>query len=78
MIVCHGGNTGGYTLFVKDGKLHYVHNYVGAQEFHIESNERVPEGKVDTPLRIRTDRQPRYRQRQGHAGSRHSSISMIS
>jgi len=26
--------------------LHYVHNYVGAQEFHVESNEPVPEGKA--------------------------------
>ena len=26
-------------LFVKDSKLHYVHNYVGSQEFHVESNE---------------------------------------
>ena len=45
VLVCHGSNAGGYTLFVKDKKLHYVHNYVGAQEFHIESKESVPEGK---------------------------------
>jgi arylsulfatase A-like enzyme len=46
VIVCHGGNTGGYTLFIRDRKLHYVHNYVGAQEMHIESRERLPEGKA--------------------------------
>ena len=45
VLVCHGSNAGGYTLFVKDNKLHYVHNYVGAQEFHVESNDSVPEGK---------------------------------
>jgi serine-type D-Ala-D-Ala carboxypeptidase/endopeptidase len=45
MLVCHGSNVGGYTSFVKDHKLHYVHNYVGAQEFPIESGENVPEGK---------------------------------
>jgi hypothetical protein len=45
VLVCHGSNAGGYTLFVKDNKLHYVHNYVGAQEFHVESRESVPEGK---------------------------------
>jgi arylsulfatase len=45
VIVCHGSNAGGYSLFVKDGKLHYVHNYVGAQEFHIESTQEVPKGK---------------------------------
>jgi arylsulfatase len=45
VLVCHGGNAGGYSLFVKDNKLHYVHNYVGAQEFQVESSEPLPEGK---------------------------------
>jgi hypothetical protein len=46
VLVCHGSNAGGYTLFAKDNKLHYVHNYVGAQEFHVESGENLPEGKA--------------------------------
>src|SRR5882724_785191 len=46
VLVCHGSNAGGYSLFIKDNKLHYVHNYVGAQEFHFESSEAVPEGKA--------------------------------
>ena len=41
VLICHGGNVGGYTLFVKDKKLHYVHNYVGAEEFHVVSNVDV-------------------------------------
>jgi arylsulfatase len=45
VILCHGSNAGGYSLFVKDGRLHYVHNYVGAKEFHIESTQPVPKGK---------------------------------
>jgi arylsulfatase A-like enzyme len=45
VILCHGSNAGGYSLFVKDGKLHYVHNYVGVQEFHVESTQVVPKGK---------------------------------
>jgi arylsulfatase len=45
ILICHGSNAGGYSLFVKDNKLHYVHNYVGAQEFHVESSDSVPEGK---------------------------------
>ncbi|HZO16866.1 MAG TPA: hypothetical protein VFB62_26500, partial [Polyangiaceae bacterium] len=46
VIVCHGSNAGGYSLFLQDDKLHYVHNYVGAQEFHVASMEQVPEGRV--------------------------------
>jgi arylsulfatase len=45
ILICHGSNEGGYALFVKDNKLHYVHNYVGAEEFHIESSGNIPEGK---------------------------------
>jgi arylsulfatase A-like enzyme len=46
VIISHGGNTGGYTLFVKDNKLHYVHNYVGAQEYHIASHDPIPPGRL--------------------------------
>ncbi|MGH7005690.1 MAG: sulfatase-like hydrolase/transferase, partial [Alphaproteobacteria bacterium] len=46
VLVCQGSNIGGYALFIKDGKLHYVHNYVGAQELHVESSAALPEGKA--------------------------------
>ena len=29
VLLCQGTAAGGYTMFLKDGKLHYVHNYVG-------------------------------------------------
>ena len=35
VLACHGSNVGGYVLFVQDGKLHYVHNYVGAEELEV-------------------------------------------
>ena len=44
VLICHGSNAGGYSLFVKDKKLHYVHNYVGAEEFHVASSVDVPTG----------------------------------
>ena len=46
VIICHGSNIGGYSLFIKDKKLHYAHNYVGAEEFGVVSNVDVPEGTV--------------------------------
>ena len=45
VLACHGSNVGGYVLFVQDGKLHYVHNYVGAEELRVSSNQPVPPGK---------------------------------
>lgn len=45
VVVSQGSNIGGYCLFIKDKKLHFVHNYVGAQELHVESSKPVPYGK---------------------------------
>lgn len=45
VVICHGSNIGGYTLFVQQGKLHYVHNYVGAQEFHLASEGPIGAGR---------------------------------
>ena len=44
-MACHGSNVGGYVFFVQDGTLHYVHNYVGAQELWVSSDQPVPPGK---------------------------------
>jgi arylsulfatase len=58
VLICHGGNVGGYTLFVKDNKLHYVHNYVGALEFHVASDVDVPEGKVQLRFEFEPTNEP--------------------
>jgi arylsulfatase len=44
VIFSHGGSDGGYSLYMKNGKLHYVHNYVASEYFHVESVEKVPAG----------------------------------
>jgi arylsulfatase len=68
VIICHGGVTGGYTFFIKDKKLHYVHNYVGAEEFHIESKEEVPEGKVELRFEFEPTGQPDLAKGKGAPG----------
>ena len=44
-LVSAGDVQGGFSLYVQDGKLHYVYNYVGSQFFHVESNTPVPDGR---------------------------------
>jgi len=44
VIFSHGGSDGGYSLYMKEGKLHYVHNYVAKDYLHVESTEKVPAG----------------------------------
>jgi arylsulfatase A-like enzyme len=45
VLVAQGGNTGGYSLFVKDHRLYYTHNYVGAQQFTVRTDSTLPPGK---------------------------------
>ena len=44
VLFSHGGSDGGYSLYIKDGLLHYVHNYMASEYFHVESVEKVPSG----------------------------------
>ncbi len=44
-LLSHGGIDGGYSFYVKCGKLHWAHNYVSRALYHVESNENVPEGR---------------------------------
>jgi arylsulfatase A-like enzyme len=45
VLLCQGGAAGGYTFFVKDSKLQYVHNYVGRGLYRVASEGKVPAGK---------------------------------
>jgi arylsulfatase len=44
VLLSQGGNDGGYSFYVKGGKLHYAYNYVGRNRYHVESKQAVPEG----------------------------------
>ncbi|NLG49391.1 MAG: arylsulfatase, partial [Chloroflexi bacterium] len=35
----------GYSLYMKDNKLHYAYNYVGRKLYHLVSSEPVPKGR---------------------------------
>lgn len=45
VLISQGGIDGGYTFYVKDGKLQYLYNYVARTFFHAESTTTVPEGR---------------------------------
>jgi arylsulfatase len=47
VLLCQGSAAGGYSLFIKDGKLHYVHNYVGRSLHGVSSPEVLPAGTHD-------------------------------
>jgi arylsulfatase len=45
VLLCQGTAAGGYSLYVSDGKLHYVHNYVGRGLYGVHSESGLPAGK---------------------------------
>ena len=68
VILAQGGNVGGYSLFVKDRKLHYVHNYVGAQQFHVESTTTLPSGEHELRFEFEPTGKPDFAQGKGAPG----------
>ncbi len=46
VLVCHGGHTGGYALYIKDRRLRYVHNMVGRAEHRVVAEVELPAGPV--------------------------------
>jgi arylsulfatase A-like enzyme len=45
VLLCQGSSAGGYSLFIKDDTLHYVHNYVDREYFRVASDQPVKPGK---------------------------------
>jgi arylsulfatase len=45
VLISQGGIDGGYSFYVKDGKLQYLYNYVARTFYHVESNTPVPTGR---------------------------------
>jgi arylsulfatase len=45
VLVSQGGVDGGFTFFVKGGKLRYTYNYVAEQRFEVVSDGSVPTGR---------------------------------
>jgi len=50
VIVASGDSSGGYTLFVKEGKVHYDYNFFGKKVYKVASDEKLPTGDVEIVL----------------------------
>lgn len=69
VILSHGGSSGGYSLFIKDKKLHYAYNYVGSKEFLVSSQKDVPEGAVELRFEFEPTGKPDVMKGKGAPGS---------
>ena len=68
VLLAQGGVAGGYVLYVKDKKLHYIHNYLGLKEYKVTSKIEVPEGKVKLRYEFEPTGKPEVRQGKGAPG----------
>jgi hypothetical protein len=60
VLVAHGGRVGGYTLFVKDNRLHFVYNFLGRNFFTVVSDTDVPVGDVALRYEMEPTGQPDF------------------
>ena len=58
VLLSQGTAAGGYSLYVKDGKLHYVHNYVGRGLFGVSSPDVLPAGAHELRFEFEPTGQP--------------------
>ena len=58
VLLSQGTAAGGYSLYVKDGRLHYVHNYVGRAEYGVVSADPVPSGRHELRFEFEPTGQP--------------------
>jgi arylsulfatase A-like enzyme len=52
VLACSGGEFGGWSLYIKDGKLFYTHNYLKLQEYTVGSATPVPAGKHELSVQF--------------------------
>ena len=55
VIVTQGGSVGGWTLYVKDGKLKYCYNFFGIEHYFAEADKPIPVGKHQVRMEFKYD-----------------------
>jgi hypothetical protein len=68
VLLCQGSAAGGYSLFIKDSRLHYVHNYVGRSLHRVSSPEPLPPGAHALRFEFEPTGQPDLAQGRGAPG----------
>jgi arylsulfatase A-like enzyme len=55
VIVAQGGNSNGWSLYAKDGKLKYCYNFFGITKFFVEAAKPIPAGQHQVRLEFKYD-----------------------
>jgi arylsulfatase len=68
VLLAHGGKFAGYSFFVKDDRLHYVHNYVNLQEFMLKSSRELTPGEHTLRFEFERTGAPNFAEGRGAPG----------
>ena len=60
VLVCCGGESAGYTLFLKDGKLHWEHNWFNESRYTVSSTQTIPGGHHTLSVEIVVDEEKAF------------------
>jgi arylsulfatase A-like enzyme len=55
VIIAQGGNTNGWSLYAKEGKLRYCYNFFGIKLTFVESAQPIPEGHHQVRMEFKYD-----------------------
>jgi arylsulfatase len=68
VLLCQGSNVGGWSFYVKDGRLRYAHNYVGRETYHVYAPDPLPAGRHELRFEFEPTGQPDIAQGKGAPG----------
>jgi hypothetical protein len=60
VLVCCGGIGGGFTVFMKGGKLHWEHNYYNEVHYRVSSTEAIPPGRHVLSAEVKVDKEGKF------------------
>jgi hypothetical protein len=44
-VICQGSSSGGWSFYIKDGKLCYTHNYLARATYPVRTPDMLPVGR---------------------------------
>ncbi len=68
VLLCQGSNAGGWSFFVQDSRLHYVHNYVGRSSYTVSAPDPLPAGRHELRFEFEPTGQPDLTHGKGSPG----------
>ena len=57
MLACCGGESAGFTFFIKDARLHWEHNWFKKSRYRVSSKDKIPAGKRILSAEITVDKE---------------------